>query len=113
MTFDLSATWFFINETHHSISYLPDIAIHRRFNVAPFDTTVYRCRNFASSGDVQVRHLWPPIRALAVVIDGVRVDSLLARRLWDIRSYEYLHLGPNRFRLFFRFTYENLAPAQE
>jgi len=112
MSFGVAERWFFINETHHSISYLPDIAIHRRFNVAPFDTTIVRFSSIAPM-ELQVHQLVPTIKPHAVVIDGVRVDSLLGRRLRDIRSYEYLHIAPNNFRLFFRFTYENLAPAQE
>jgi hypothetical protein len=109
VSYGVKGTWIYINETNYSISYLPE-NFWSAFNVAPNDTTVYISLD-GGPKDMKVENYVPPINALAVVFDGIKIDTLLSWKLMDINLYEHEKLGRNNFRFTFRFTYENVTPA--
>ncbi len=105
--YSVRAKWIYINETEYGISYLPE-SIWTEFNVASNDTTVY-IMDGDGPKDVKAEDFYPPINALAVVFEGVKIDTLLADSLRKISSYEYKKIRRNNFEFIFRFTGENLS----
>lgn len=106
--YSVRTKWIYINETEYPISYLPE-GIWTEFNVAAYDTAVY-IQNADGPKDVKAEDFVPPINALAVVVEGVKIDTLLAERLREITSYEYKRISRNNFEFIFRFNGENMSP---
>jgi len=105
------ANWIYINKTNHEISFQPK-NIWDEFNVSPLDTITY----FQNGGGPEIvthENYVPPLNASKVVFNDTKCDSLLARKLRDVTSYEYKKIGERHYEFVFRYTTENTSNAND